>query len=31
LTSFLSTVAGVHALRIDDGGKVTPVAMTWKT
>jgi hypothetical protein len=25
----LSTVAGVHALRIDDGGKVTPVAITW--
>jgi hypothetical protein len=27
----LSTVAGVHALRIDDGGKVTPVAITWGT
>ena len=27
----LSTVAGVHALRIDDGGKVTPVSITWGT
>ena len=25
----LNTVAGVHALRIDGGGKVTPVTVKW--
>jgi hypothetical protein len=27
----LSTVAGVHALRIDEGGKMTPIGITWGT